>query len=98
MKTRGPPMTATVPELRPSAAHAVALADNLIRWIEPVQAKRREFEAQPQRVWDILDSGSNQARTAARRTMKRVREAIFQSEEARSQSGKPAVKQAPEAT
>jgi tryptophanyl-tRNA synthetase len=74
------------------------MADNLIRWIEPVQAKRREFEAQRQRVWDILDSGSNQARTAARRTMKRVREAIFQSEEARSQSGKPAVKQAPEAT
>jgi tryptophanyl-tRNA synthetase len=74
------------------------MADNLIRWIEPVQAKRREFEAQPQRVWDILDSGSNQARTAARRTMKRVREAIFQSEEARSQSGDPAVKQAPKAT
>jgi tryptophanyl-tRNA synthetase len=74
------------------------MADNLIRWIEPVQAKRREFEAQPQRVWDILDSGSNQARTAARRTMKRVREAIFQSEEGRSQSGDPAVKQAPKAT
>jgi tryptophanyl-tRNA synthetase len=74
------------------------MADNLIRWIEPVQAKRREFEAQPQRVWDILDSGSNEARKAAKRTMSRVREAIFQSEEARSQRAKPVVKQAPDAT
>jgi tryptophanyl-tRNA synthetase len=74
------------------------MADNLVRWIEPIQAKRAEFEAQPQRVWDILDSGSNDARKAAKRTMSRVREAIFQSEEARSQRGKPVVKQAPKAT
>jgi tryptophanyl-tRNA synthetase len=59
------------------------MADNLVRWIEPIQAKRKEFEAQPQRVWDILDSGSDEARKAAKRTMKRVRNAIFQSDEAR---------------
>jgi tryptophanyl-tRNA synthetase len=59
------------------------MADNLVRWIEPVQAKRKEFEAQPQRVWDILDSGSDEAREAAKRTMSRVRNAIFQSEAAR---------------
>src|SRR5580692_3621192 len=59
------------------------MADNLIRWIEPVQAKRREFEAQPQRVWDILDDGSRKAREVAETTMKRVRNAIFQSDEAR---------------
>jgi tryptophanyl-tRNA synthetase len=66
------------------------MADNLIRWIEPIQAKRKEFEAQPQRVWDILDSGSNDARAAAQRTMKRVRNAIFQSDAARSQGNQPA--------
>jgi tryptophanyl-tRNA synthetase len=69
------------------------MADNLVRWIEPVQAKRKEFEAQPQRVWDILDSGSDEARKAAKRTMARVRNAIFQSEAARAQ--RPAVKQPP---
>jgi tryptophanyl-tRNA synthetase len=59
------------------------MADNLIKWIEPVQAKRKEFEAKPQQVWDILDNGSAKAREVAETTMKRVRNAIFQSDEAR---------------
>ena len=59
------------------------MADNLIRWIEPIQAKRKEFEAKPQQVWDILDDGSRKAREVAETTMKRVRNAIFQSDEAR---------------
>lgn len=63
------------------------MADNLVTWIEPVQAKRREFESQPQRVWDILDAGSKQAQKAARKTMGRVREAIFGWEEARKVAG-----------
>jgi len=60
-----------------------AMADNLVKWIEPIQARRKEFEAHPQRVWDILDAGSDQARKAAKRTMKRVRNAIFEWEDAR---------------
>jgi tryptophanyl-tRNA synthetase len=60
-----------------------AMADNLIKWIEPIQARRKEFEAHPQQVWDILDAGSDQARKAAKRTMKRVRNAIFKWNEAR---------------
>jgi len=60
-----------------------AMADNLVKWIEPIQARRREFEAHPQQVWDILDAGSAQARKAAKRTMKRVREAIFKWDEAK---------------
>lgn len=60
-----------------------AMADALVKWIEPVQARRREFEAQPQRVWDILGAGSKKAQKAARRTMKRVRNAIFKWEGAR---------------
>jgi tryptophanyl-tRNA synthetase len=59
------------------------MADNLIKWIEPVQAKRKEFEAKPRQVWDILDNGSAKAREVAESTMKRVRNAIFQSDEAR---------------
>jgi tryptophanyl-tRNA synthetase len=59
------------------------MADNLIQWIEPIQAKRKEFEAKPQQVWDILDIGSGQAREVAETTMKRVRNAIFHSDEAR---------------
>ncbi|MGH9686989.1 MAG: tryptophan--tRNA ligase, partial [Candidatus Acidiferrales bacterium] len=54
-----------------------AMAENLVKWIEPIQARRKEFEARPQEVWDILDAGSKKAQAAARRTMKRVRNAIF---------------------
>ncbi|HTV60532.1 MAG TPA: tryptophan--tRNA ligase [Verrucomicrobiae bacterium] len=59
------------------------MAENLVRWIEPIQAKRKEYEAAPQKVWKILDEGSNQARKAAKRTMKRVRNAVFHWDEAR---------------
>ena len=60
-----------------------AMADHLIKWIEPVQTRRKEFEAHPEQVWDILGAGSDQARKAAKRTMKRVRNAIFKWDEAR---------------
>jgi len=59
------------------------MAENLVKWIEPVQARRKEFEAHPHMVWDILDAGGTKARAAARRTMKRVRNAIFKWDEAR---------------
>jgi len=54
-----------------------AMADNLIRWIEPVRARRQEFEARPDRVKEILAAGSAHARGVARQTMARVREAVF---------------------
>jgi tryptophanyl-tRNA synthetase len=59
------------------------MAENLVTWIEPIQTRRKEFEAHPQQVWDILDAGSDQARKAAKRTMKRVRNAIFKWDAAR---------------
>jgi tryptophanyl-tRNA synthetase len=65
------------------------MAENLVKWIEPIQARRKQFEATPQQVWDILDTGSKQAQKVARKTMKRVRNAIFQWDEAR-QSSNPA--------
>ncbi|MGA7224752.1 MAG: tryptophan--tRNA ligase [Candidatus Acidiferrales bacterium] len=65
------------------------MADNLVRWIEPIQTRRKEFEAHPQQVWDILDTGSKQAQKVARKTMKRVRNAIFQWDEARKAPAAP---------
>jgi tryptophanyl-tRNA synthetase len=61
-----------------------AMADDLIKWIEPIQTRRKEFEAHPQQVWDILDAGSDKARKAAKRTMQRVRNAIFKWDDARN--------------
>jgi tryptophanyl-tRNA synthetase len=61
------------------------MAENLVTWIEPLQARRKEFEAHPQRVWDILDAGSKKAQKAAKRTMKRVRDSIFKWNEARGE-------------
>jgi len=60
-----------------------AMAENLVKWIEPIQARRQELEADPQKVWDTLDAGNTKARAAAKRTMKRVRNAIFRWDEAR---------------
>ena len=60
------------------------MAENLVTWIAPIQARRKEFEAQPQQVWDILDAGSKKAHAAAKKTMKRVRNAIFKWDEARN--------------
>ncbi len=54
-----------------------AMADHLIRWIEPIRARRRQYEANPEQVREILHAGSTKARKVARRTMRRVREAIF---------------------
>ena len=60
-----------------------AMADHLVKWIEPVQTRRKEFEAHPEKVWSILDGGGKKAQAVARKTMKRVRNAIFQWDEAK---------------
>jgi tryptophanyl-tRNA synthetase len=54
-----------------------AMADNLIKWIEPIRARRQEYEQHPKRALEILDAGSTQAHKSAKQTMQRVREAIF---------------------
>jgi tryptophanyl-tRNA synthetase len=64
-----------------------AMAENLVKWIEPIQARRKEFEANPQQVWDTLDAGNKKAQAQARRTMKRVRNAIFKWDDARKSTG-----------
>jgi tryptophanyl-tRNA synthetase len=62
-----------------------AMADNLIKWIEPVRARREEYAAHPDNVLRILDEGSTKAREVAQKTMGRVREAIFGWEKKRSE-------------
>jgi tryptophanyl-tRNA synthetase len=54
-----------------------AMADNFIKWIEPVRARRLEFEKDPAKVLQILNAGSDRARDVAQKTMSRVREAVF---------------------
>jgi tryptophanyl-tRNA synthetase len=54
-----------------------AMADNLIKWIEPVRERRITYEQNPKRVLEILDAGSTKARESAKRTMQRVRESVL---------------------
>ncbi|HYL09828.1 MAG TPA: hypothetical protein VEU31_03740 [Candidatus Acidoferrales bacterium] len=62
-----------------------AMADNLIKWIAPVRAKRQEYEKHPQRVLEVLDEGSKKAQKVAQQTMARVREAVFGWEKKRAE-------------
>jgi tryptophanyl-tRNA synthetase len=64
-----------------------AMADNLIKWIEPVRQRRIDFERDPQQVLDYLDTGSKRARLVAQQTMDRVREAVFHWNEKRAEFG-----------
>jgi tryptophanyl-tRNA synthetase len=54
-----------------------AMAENLIKWIEPVRARRLDYEAHPNKALEILDQGSAKARESAKLTMQRVRDSIF---------------------
>jgi len=53
------------------------MADNLVRWIEPIQSKRKEWEERRDDVWVMLNDGSRKAEAVARSTMERVRNAVF---------------------
>ncbi len=61
-----------------------AMADHLIKWIEPIRTRRVEYETKPGRVLKILDEGSKKARKTAQETMGRVREAVFGWEKTRA--------------
>jgi tryptophanyl-tRNA synthetase len=54
-----------------------AMAENLIKWIAPVRDRRVEYEKRPGRVLEMIDEGSKKARVEAKKTMERVREAVF---------------------
>jgi len=61
-----------------------AMADYLIKWIEPVRQRREDYQQQPQHVLEILDTGSTRARMVAQETIERVREAVFGWEKTRA--------------
>ena len=63
------------------------MADALIEWIEPVQARRREFERNPRWCWTFWMPGQNRRSKIASATMKRVREAVFDWDDARKKAG-----------
>jgi len=51
-------------------------ADSIIREIEPIQARRREYEATPESVHAVLLEGAERARARAQVTMNEVRRVI----------------------
>jgi tryptophanyl-tRNA synthetase len=52
------------------------LLDHLLQRLEGIHARRPEFAAHPDTVWDILQAGSLRAREVARATMDQVRSAM----------------------
>jgi tryptophanyl-tRNA synthetase len=62
-----------------------AMAENLIRWIAPVRERRVEYEKRPGRVLEMIEEGSKLARVEAKKTMERVREAVFGWEKKRAE-------------
>jgi tryptophanyl-tRNA synthetase len=53
------------------------MADHLIEWIAPIRERRVQYEKNPARVLEVIDTGSKRAREVAKVTMERVREAVF---------------------
>jgi tryptophanyl-tRNA synthetase len=53
-----------------------ALVDEVKTFLDPIQARRAEYERQPDLVREILTDGTQRARKVAERTMERVREAM----------------------
>ena len=54
-----------------------AMAENLIKWIAPVRERRVKWENDPKGVIEMIDDGSKRARVEAKKTMERVKEAVF---------------------
>ena len=50
--------------------------DKLAETLAPIQDKMREFDKNPQKVWDIIEEGNRKARKTAQETMEEVRKAI----------------------
>ena len=71
-----------------------AMADHLIKWIEPIRARRVKYEQHPAQVLEILDEGSKKARKVAQGTMERVREAVFGWERKRAEIARPEIRKA----
>jgi tryptophanyl-tRNA synthetase len=51
-------------------------AGHLNAFLAPIQERRRPYEQNPQKVWDVLEEGTAKARTVAQATMAEVRKAV----------------------
>ena len=47
-----------------------------MRFLAPIQERRKPFEREPQKVWDVLADGTERARKVAQETMAEVRKAV----------------------
>ena len=52
------------------------LAGHVNETLAPIQERRRPYEQNPQRVWDVLEEGTSKARKVAQATMAEVRAAV----------------------
>ena len=51
-------------------------AGHLNAFLAPIQERRKPYEQNPQRVWDVLEEGTAKARVVAQATMAEVRKAV----------------------
>ncbi len=51
-------------------------AGHLNAFLAPIQERRKPYEQNPQKVWDILEDGTERARKVAQKTMAEVRKAV----------------------
>jgi tryptophanyl-tRNA synthetase len=52
------------------------MGEHLVTALKPIREKRREYEAKPELVTDIMEAGNRKAREIARQTMEEVRGAV----------------------
>jgi tryptophanyl-tRNA synthetase len=52
------------------------VAGHLNAFLAPIQERRKPYEQNPQKVWDILEDGTERARKVAQKTMAEVRKAV----------------------
>jgi tryptophanyl-tRNA synthetase len=51
-------------------------AGHLNDFLAPIQERRKPYEQNPQKVWDVLEEGTTKARVVAQATMAEVRKAV----------------------
>jgi tryptophanyl-tRNA synthetase len=52
------------------------VAGHLNAYLAPIHERRKPYEQNPQKVWDILEDGTERARVVAQKTMAEVRKAV----------------------
>lgn len=62
-------------------------SDSLVQLLNPMQERRKKFEQNPRLAWDILEAGSERARSVTGETMQHVRAAMNMSHQYESPKG-----------